>query len=164
MKLLRNIGLYVGHLLTALIGTAIFVTAIVKLHRPTSVLAVLRREVVAGFICAAILGFIASKIAKNSVGVWVWAAIAPFFVFHALSTVFVGSQTSVLGAPRSLWAAIFGFDCLDARYAGQCRNFFALTVPMVRTVAYSLGACLGVHLLVFDTEGNTGPLPNSTGL
>jgi hypothetical protein len=140
VKWLRNVGLYLGHLLTALIGTAFFTTAISRLHHPTTVLQALWQETIVGFICAGLLGFAASKISSARLALWVWLAVAPFFMFHVLSTLFHGSQISVLTKNEDLWSRIFGFDCLAEHYVGRCLDFFEFTVPMDRTAAYSLGA------------------------
>jgi hypothetical protein len=46
VKLIRNIGLYLGHLLTALIGTAILSTGFGLLFHPASLIGIIQKEVV----------------------------------------------------------------------------------------------------------------------
>jgi hypothetical protein len=154
MKLLRNIGLYLGHLLTALIGTAIITSPIWKLHRPSTVYGCLWQEIITGFTCAGLLGLTAARISKSRMGAWVWVAGTSFFMLHVISTLSNGSQGSVLAAVPSMWARIFGFDCLNERYVGRCWNFFKFTVPLVRTVAYSLGAFIASRAFAAGPQGH----------
>jgi hypothetical protein len=159
VKWLRKVGLYLGHVATALIGTAIIASPMWKLHRPRSVSGALWQDIVTGFVCAAFLRLIATKISRERLGVWVWVAIVPFFILHIVSTLAGGSADSVLAPAHDIWARIFGFDCIDERYVGQCGNFFEFTVPLVRTVAYSLGAVIGFQAFVPSPQGETASSP-----
>lgn len=145
MKLIRNVGLYLGHLLTALIGTAIVTTPLWKIHRSTSVAGVLWQEVIMSICCAGLIGFGAYMGWRSKVGAWIWIVPTAWFAFHALSVVSLKQSQSVLAQTGGLWAQIFGFDCTDQAAVTYCRNFFEFTVAFVRSLAYSLGTLVGIY-------------------
>ncbi len=86
---------------------------------------------------------------------WVWVAVAPFFLFHVASVLSVEHHGSVLAEAHGVWAQIFGFECVDESSVGYCRNFFAYTVPFVRVLAYSTGSVVGTRLFTASPKGES---------
>jgi hypothetical protein len=145
MRLIRNVGLYLGHLLNALIGTAIVTTPIWKFNHPASVAGILWQETIISICCAALIGFGVYMWRRSKIGAWIWTLPTVWFAFHALSVLSLAHSQSVLVPTGGLWPQIFGFDCTDKAAVTYCRNFFEFTVAFVRSVAYSLGTVGGFY-------------------
>jgi hypothetical protein len=85
MKLIRNIGWYLGHLLTAVFGTAILSTGFGRLFHPTSIMGVIWKEWILDILLAGLLGILAYRISRSKVGVWVWILSMVWFGLRLLS-------------------------------------------------------------------------------
>ena len=145
MRLIRNIGLYLGHMLTALIGTAILSTPIEKMSRSTSVAGILWKELILSIVCAGLIGFLVYRTWRSRIGIWVWILPAGWLALHILSS--LTHPHSALTQSGGLWAQIFGFDCIERLAETRCRDFFLFTVPFIRSISYSLGTLVGIRLV-----------------
>jgi hypothetical protein len=147
MKLVRNVGLYLGHLLTAVIGTAILSTGFGKLLHPTTIIGVIWKEWIIDITVAGTLGLLACRISRSRLGSWVWILPALWFGLRVLSLVPTnpvhGNHPNSLG----LWYEISGQDCVMRASDSGCVNFLAYTIPFIRSVTYSLAAMIGARFL-----------------
>ena len=155
LKLLRRAGIFLGHLLVALIGTAVLSTEIVKAHRPASVAGILWEEFIVSICCAGLIGFGMYRTWRSKTGAWVWTLPTAFFAFHAFSVLSLAHGQSVLAETRGVWSQIFGFNCIDQIAVTHCRDFFEFTVAFIRSVAYSLGSLVGIYF--------ANPIPSPIG-
>ncbi len=144
MKLLRNIGLYLGHLLTAVFGTAILTIGLGKLFHPASIVGVIWKEWILDILLAGLLGILAYRISRSRLGLLVWILPAIWFGLRLLFIVPVvhGSHGQL-----SLWYETSGQDCVHRITDYGCANFFVFTVPLLRSVAYAVGTLLASKIL-----------------
>jgi hypothetical protein len=125
---LRFIGLLILHTAIAVILPAIAEHAILgKLAPAHSVVGVLWKESILDALCAACIGFGACRIWRTSAAKWTWLLAALWFAF-GLRMVHGDVFGSVLPHRSGVLAA------------PDARSFFAFTVPLIRTIFYSLGA------------------------
>jgi hypothetical protein len=136
MKLIRNIGLYLGHLLTAVFGTAILSTGFGRLFHPTSIMGVIWKEWILDILLAGLLGILAYRISRSKVAVWIWILPTVWLGLRLLSLV------STLGGrgQTALWYEVSGGDCVHGIRDMGCANFFLFAIPFIRLLAYSIGA------------------------
>ncbi len=141
MKLLRDIGLYLGHLLTAVFGTAILTIGLGRLFHPAAIIGVLWKEWILDILLAGLLGILASRISRSRLALWVWILPAVWFGLRLLSIVpVIHSRQGQI----SLWYEISGQDCVHRITDYGCVNFFTFTIPLLRSAAYSLGASIAL--------------------
>lgn len=152
MKLLRNVGLYLGHLLTAVFGTAILTTGFGKLFRPASIIGVIWREWTLDILLAGLLGILAYRISRSRLALWVW--ILPGLWFGLRLLLIVPVVHSSQGQTR-LWYEISGQDCVHRITDYGCVNFFAFTIPFLRALAYSVGTFLAIEVVGGRAEAET---------
>lgn len=139
VKLLRNIGLYLGHLLTAVVGTAILTSVFGMLFHPRSISEFVGKEWALSVVFASLLGFLAYHISKARVGTWVWVPAVAWFAFGFILLMPTTYGQSALSPNHGLWDSISGFACSEGVRAAGCRTFFLFTIPLVRCVSYSIG-------------------------
>lgn len=147
MKLVRNVGLYLGHLATAVIGTAILSTGFAKLFHPTTVIGVIWKQWMLDIALAGLLGLLAYRISRSRLGAWVWVLPTIWFGLRVLSLV---PTVHIMGThPNnpSLWYEISGQDCVNRISDSGCINFFAFTIPFIRSVAYSIATLIAARLM-----------------
>jgi hypothetical protein len=128
VRALKFGGFVVIHVIIAVIGTAVLDTAL-RRTIPHSMAATLWKECILSIICAAGIGFSVWRIWQNSAAKWTWVLPAAWFAVGLVAT---GGREHVLG--RLVGFGNFG--------APEMRSFFAFTVPLIRAVFYSLGACI----------------------
>ncbi len=144
MKLIRNISLYIGHLLTALLGSAILGTGFGMVVHPASIPGVIRREWILSVTVAGLLGFFAWHISKSRMALWIWILPAAWFALGVLSLLPTLHGQSALLQNRGLWYEISGLSCVAGPKEIGCRDFFLFTIPFLRCAAYSLGTFLAM--------------------
>jgi len=129
------------------IGTAILSTGFGKLFHPTTITGVIWKEWILDIAFAGLLGLAAYRISQSRLAVWIWVLPTIWFGLRVLSpvpTVLIhGSHPNSAG----LWYEISGQDCVHRVSDSGCVNFFAYTVPFVRSLAYSLGALIGIRFI-----------------
>lgn len=142
MRLLRNPALYVGHLLVALIGTAILAYPLQRMFYCHAVAAMVAREGIFNTVCGVAIGFGMYRTWRWRPAVWVWIVPTIWFAFGVLV---VSSSTHKQGSGGGLWYGISGLDCVNGLTSFGCRVSILFTIPFVRSVAYSTGTTLGVR-------------------
>ena len=152
MRLFRYMALHCGHLLVAVIGTAIITTSFGKLFHPRSVAGVIAREWAMSIVCAAVIGLLMYRTWRWRPAIWVWIIPAVWFAFGTLMIWPSAHRQSVLGPGGGLWYEISGSACVNGIRDMGCRTFFAFTIPFVRAMAYSIGALAGFRLFAGCNE------------
>ena len=147
MKLLRSIGLYLGHLLTALIGTAILRFPLEKILRQRSISGVIWREWILSIVCAGLIGFLTYRTWRSKIGMWVWALPTAWFGFGVLMLLGTIHAQSALSPNHGLWYEISGQSCAAGMVEIGCRVFFLCTIPLLRSTGYSVGTLIGWRLV-----------------
>jgi hypothetical protein len=138
---LKFCGALILHTIVALIGTAVLESAIGKAFRPHTLAGVLWKEWTLSLLCAAFVGFFMWRTWKVSAAMWVWILPSVWFGFEIVLTLFASHGQSVL-VGGGLWNQFSGTACDGGVRALGCRKFFVVTIPFIRGVAYSVGACL----------------------
>lgn len=137
MRTLKFVGALILHTLSALLGTAILESTIWSAFPMHSVAGVLWKELLLGAVCAGFIGFFIWRRWSSKAATLAW--ILPGVWFALGSMLLSGSGHSRVFSDGSLWGRLSGIACNDGSAAG-CRTFFAVTVPLVRGISYSIGA------------------------
>jgi hypothetical protein len=153
-RALRTLGLFILNLLGAIIVPAILEGSVWKLLPVHSVSAVVIKEWCLDLPVAAFMGFMMYRIWRSWTSKWVWVVPALWFGFRALPYAARASSHSVLANNPGFWFHFSGAAC--AVQASECRDFFAFTVPFVRSLSYSVAALVASRTL--------GPSPHSDGV
>jgi hypothetical protein len=146
MRLLRCIALYFGHLLVAVIGTAMITTSLGKMFHPKSLAGIISKEWVLSILCATVIGLLMYRTWRWRPAVWVWIVPAVWLAFGVLMLLPSAYSHSVLVSGSGLWYQLSGSDCAHRVSQFGCRNFFLFTVPFIRSVAYSFGTLVGIRI------------------
>ena len=152
MRLFRYMALHCGHLLVAVIGTAMITRSFGKLLHPRSVGGVIAGEWAMSIVCAAVIGLLMYRMWRWRPAIWVWIIPA---VWLALGTFMIwpsAHRQSVLGPGGGLWYEINGSACVNGIRDRGCRTFFGFTIPFIRAVAYSIGTIAGFWLFAGRNE------------
>lgn len=163
MKLLRNIGLYLGHLLTAVVGTAILTTPLERLFRGRTITGVVIREWILGIVCAGVIGFLIHRTWRSRIGLWIWILAALWFACGLLLRVPSANSQSVFSPGGGIWFEMSGLACHGGLSEMGCRNFFLFTIPLLRAVGYALGTLVGIHLLSRRPDETSSAADGSPG-
>src|SRR5450755_4222921 len=151
MRLLRYMALHCGHLLVAVIGTAL-VTSFGKLFHPRSVTGVIATEWAMSIVCAAVIGLLMYRTWRWRPAIWVWIIPAVWFAIETFMIWPSAHRQSVLGPGGGLWYEISGSACVNGIRDRGCRAFFVFTIPFIRAVAYSIGTFAGFWLFAGHNE------------
>ena len=127
LRALRFFGLMLLNVLVAVVGTAVLDTPISRTIPPHTILAVFWKETTLSLICATLIGFGMWRTWRSQAAKWTWVLPLFWFAFGLLAVAGHG----VMGP---LWVRSGG------DVAAQMRSFFAFTIPLIRAVAYSVGA------------------------
>jgi hypothetical protein len=147
MKLLRDLSLYLGHFLTAVIGTAILTTAFGRLIHPRSIGGFVAKEWILDILLAGLLGFFAYSISRSKVGAWVWVPTVVWFAFGTVSLIPIIRGQSALSPDRGFLYQISGSACAEGLRAVGCRDFIVFTLPLIRSIGYSVGVFVAMMVL-----------------
>ena len=127
---LKFFGLLLVNIIVAVIGTAILTTAIGKAFHAHSLGAILWREWSLSIGCAAAMGFGMWHTWRSDVAFWTWVLPAVWF----------GAKFMLAIGQGSLLFQFSGEACANGVRPIGCINFFAFTIPFIRSVFYSIGA------------------------
>ena len=94
-----------------------------------------------------IVGFVLAKYMRRMVMIWIWLLPLAFLCVRILSS---------LGEYPSIWDHFFGYGCSPTEH---CFDQVGLTLPLVASVTYSLGARLRRVSRQDDTRTEAGPTP-----
>lgn len=135
IRALRFLGLLIAHTVVAIIGPAIVEHAIWTLVPAHSVVGLLWKEIILGALSAACIGFGIWRAWRSSVAKWTWVLAVPWFVFGFLMV-----HGNVFGnlLPPPSGSVLAGPDA---------SGFLAFSVPLIRTIFYSLGAHISSLLM-----------------
>ena len=116
------------NLAVAVVGTVTLELATIgKLLQPHSIASVIWKESILSGICAAAIGFGMWRTWRNSATKWIWVLAAAWFMFGLA----VAGRGVVLGRIN-----VLGGNLGPA----EVRSYFAFTVPLIRSICFSLGA------------------------
>jgi hypothetical protein len=124
---LRFFGLLLLNILIAVIGTAILDTALTRAIPSNTIVAVLWKEIALSFVCATLIGFGMWRTWRHEAAKWTWVIPSLWFAFGVVAVTGHG-----IWGPLSVTSATYG--------AAEMRSFFVFTIPLIRAVAYSIGA------------------------
>jgi hypothetical protein len=127
LRYLKFVGSLLINLAAAVIGTAILDTEVRRLVPTHTVAAIVGKEMILSFVCAAFIGFFMWRTWRSSAAKWIWVLPALWFVFGYLT----------IARSANVWGRLSGGSVLSAP---DVRTFFAFTVPFIRAISYSLGA------------------------
>ncbi|HLX43460.1 MAG TPA: hypothetical protein VKR43_08495 [Bryobacteraceae bacterium] len=136
-KLVRVSGAYLLNLLQAVFGTVIIESALYRvlpIHPKTREMLLLKEDLFTTTI-AFLSGFIVCWKWKFTSAKWVWLIGVCWFGARALILPHVGV--------RAIWSQFSGIACVTDPAGLTCMNWFETTLPLFRTVFYSLGALFG---------------------
>jgi hypothetical protein len=142
---LRAAGLFVLDLLGAVIVPAIFEGEIWRLVHVHSPWAVIVKEWCFDLTVAAFMGFMMFRAWRSETSKWAWTLPALWFAFRAIPYAARVHPSSIFSANQSFLAHFFGGSCTSQEM--DCRDFFAFSVPLMRSISYSLAALFASRLL-----------------
>jgi len=135
---LRVISNVVLDTLIAVLGSAALESSIPRLV-PHSGAQVIWRAWIMSIVIASLLGVLATRYRASKTGVWAWLIPAGVFVFSALLYAF--SRSTGFATHFS------GYDCATRLEKSDCNEFFIVTVPFIRGVAYSIAALSTLQII-----------------
>ena len=153
LKALKFFGLLVVNIVVALIGTAILTTGIGKVFHGHSLGAILWMEWSLSIGCAAFIGVGMWRTWHSHVAYWTWVRPTLWFGVKFLLAIGKGS----------LLFQFSGGACVEGVRSIGCINWFVFTLPLIRSIFYSLGAyASSVFAKVHRIEGAAVPPSIST--
>ncbi len=131
-RFIRAGALIVGHLLTAMLGTAILDSEIYHLFHPPTLAGSVRLEDGLSASIAFGLGYVVFYKWESRFSLWIWLIGAFWFGQQAIRAYF---------DPGLHGETIF-WEFVSPKFGGRERleNWLTYTIPLVRTVFYSAGA------------------------
>ena len=135
LRALKFGGLLLINVVVAIIGTAILETSIGRLFPAHSVVTVLWKEWILSLTCAASIGFWMWHRWRSDAAKWTWVLPAVWFGVKFLLAIGSGA----------VGFQFFGTGWADGNRLARW-NFSLFTIPVVRGVAYSLGAYLAAFV------------------
>lgn len=130
-------GSFVLNTLIAVFGVGALETQFGATLRPHSIPMVLCKASSLSLVFGALLGFAIYKIFGTRSAKWVWSLPLLFFVGRVI--LLVGTSFSW----GYVWRHVSGMACVDGEKMPHCGvDFFAFTIPTLRSSSYSMGAYL----------------------
>ena len=123
-------GILILNIFVELLGTELLVTEIGAMFHPQSIADVLWKTWSLNLLGAASIGFFMWRTWKTEATKWTWV----------LSALWFGLSFVTFKGNGGIWSHFSGADCVGGVRSSGCTDFFAFTVPLVRGVAYSIGA------------------------
>jgi hypothetical protein len=133
ISILKKSAVLIGHTLVALFGTAIVSLAVGKFFPVTSVAGVVRKEWLLSAGCSMAIGALMYRTWRSRLARWVWVAPFLWFAFGALMLLPTGD----------VWRKLFALDHSIFSSPSEWRYFALFTVPLIRSIGYSIGTLLG---------------------
>jgi hypothetical protein len=158
MRFAKIAGLYTLELILAIVGPTIIESPFLPVHAPR---ARILSEWCLSIVIAALLGFLADRSRQPAESRWIWGPKAFrgrrvskwLWVTPALwSVCYLWSSGRGLLVSGRFWTHFSGFDCAIDRWS--CIDFYACTVPLLRTIAFSLAAFLSSLSATSATEAS----------
>jgi len=132
LRSLKFCGLLLVNLAIAVVGTAILDTAVRRILPTSTVAAIVWKEMILSIVCAAFIGFFMWRTWRSSAAKWTWILAALWFAFGYLG----------IAGNENVWGRLPGFSSGSVLTVPDVRTFFAFTVPLIRTISYSVGASI----------------------
>jgi hypothetical protein len=133
----------------ALFCTPVLEAGIGKMFHPHSLAGLLWKWWTLDLLCAAGLGFSISRLWRSGNAVWTWVLPVVWFAFRFVPMALSGGNQSVL-VGHNVWSQFSGNGCASGMQSLACRNFFLFTLPLIRGIAYSLGAFLSLMFTAYS--------------
>ncbi len=130
LRSLKFCGALLINLAVAVIATASLDTAVRGVIPTHTVAAIMWKEIILSVVCAAFIGFLMWRTWRSSAAKWIWVLAVLWFLFGYLSVARSGNP----------WGRLSGFSSGSVFSGPDVRTFFAFTVPLIRTIFYSVGA------------------------
>ena len=130
LRYLKFTGSLLINLGVAVIGTRILDTEVRKLIPTHTVAAIVWKEIILSVVCAAFIGFFMWRTWRSCAAMWTWVPAALWFVFGYLT----------IARSANVWGRLSGFSSGSVLSAPDVTTFFTFTIPLSRTIAYSLAA------------------------
>jgi hypothetical protein len=126
---LRFLGLLLLNVFVAVIGTAVLDAGLCRaIPGPHTIYAVLWKETALSIICASFIGFGMWRRWRSKAAKWTWVIPSLWFALGSLAI-----------AGHGIWGPL-SVSSVSYLGAAEARSFFLLTIPLIRAVAYSVGA------------------------
>ena len=145
IRLLRAVGMLILDLFGAVLVPAILEGSIWRALPVHSPMAVVVKVWCLDLVVASFMGFMMYRVWRSATSKWAWILPALWFAFGALLYAGHSHARSVLLQPDSFWAHFLGGRC--ASRALDCGEFFSFTVPLTRSLWYSLAAVVAARVL-----------------
>lgn len=139
----RTAGLFSLHSILALLGPAFIESVINKFVRASSATEIVMRAWIVGILCAFLTALFMATALRSRTALWVWILPLCWFAVGVLGASSGYGQGVLRG---SLTAHFSGLSCATTLDQKACRDFFAFTIPLVRSIAYSAGAFLSISM------------------
>jgi hypothetical protein len=144
-RLLRSTGILVLDILGAVLVPAILEGSVWRIVPMRSLTGVLVKEWCLDLAVAAFMGSMMYRVYRSSTSKWVWTLPALWFAFRAIPYVARSQTGSVLSQNEGFWTHFSGAAC--ASRAMDCLDFYAFSVPLIRSVSYAAAASVTSRLL-----------------
>lgn len=127
LNALSFFGLLLLNVVVAVIGTAVLEATLGRIIPAHTVTAIFWKEIAVSVACATLVGFGMWRTWRSEAAKWTWVVPLLWFAFGL--SVFAG---------HGIWGPL-SFGSAN-NVAAEIRSFFLFTIPLVRAVAYSVGA------------------------
>jgi hypothetical protein len=137
--------MFILDLLGAVLVPAIVESSVWNVLRARLPMAVIWEAWCLDLVVAAFIGFMMYRMWRSATSKWVWVLPALWFALSAVPYAGRSHPSSVLSSTGGFWAHSLGGSC--ASQVMDCRDFFAFSVPLIRSVSYSLAAAFASRIL-----------------
>ena len=138
ITLLRTSGTLLGHLLTAVIGTAIIESGFWAILQSKGISVMVLKAYLFSITIPFGLGFLVSWKRRSRSANWVWVVGLCWFGSRAISYWIDQGSYRLLGVSHSVFWEMSGVGC--TMNTAACWDFIGATIPSMRTFSYSAGA------------------------
>jgi hypothetical protein len=122
--------------LVAVFGPVAVEAVVSPLYRPNSGQSAILKIWILDVTVAAALGLIMQHSRRSPGARWAWVLPA---------VVFAGKASSYLLAQNNIFGHFSGLDCSIELHGPSCNDFLLFTIPLIRSVSYSVAAGLVTH-------------------
>src|SRR5690348_15410650 len=153
----RVVGSFLLNLLQAELGTGIIEWFFPSFYRPMTAAGNNEREILVSAFIAFASGVLIYYLRRPKVAKWIWTAGVLWLSIRA-------AQIAIAGQAQSLWDIFSGGTCASGHSLELCNDFLWVTIPLVRSSFYSVGAlCCGWLPARFDQKALevSDPAPDS---
>lgn len=147
---LRAAGIFVLDLLGAVLVPTILEGSVWRIIPLRSFTGILVKEWTLDLAVAAFMGSMMYRAWRSKTSQWVWVLPVLWFALRAIPYAAGSDRGSVLSRDAGWWAHFSGASC--ASPSMDCRDFFAFSVPLIRSVSYSVAASITSRFLKPSTS------------